>query len=112
WTASGAGAAANPTFPPAGVTDPIYDNPNGLFANPNIFWQLIIPHEITGDDPAYAGFQGKRPPAASNPNTGQNARLLDMMGVKNLDAFSSTLANQGLAPSVFNFRDQLFGGET
>lgn len=113
WNSSVAGGlAVYPQFPPAGNTDPIFDRPGNLYNNPNFYWQLAVPYNYDSQTPLFAGFQGKRTAAASNPITGAKPSVLNFNGALNLGNFSSTLAYQGLPPSVFNFKQKMLGWET
>ena len=58
-----------------------------------------------------AGFQGRRPAAASAPGFPAPTNL-EFFDARLLGDFSDTLRASGLPLSVFNFREQLIGGET
>lgn len=112
WNASQPASATNvnPTFPGSGPT-PLYNTPNVVLVNPSFFWQWAVPLEVNGQGPTMAGFQGRRPAAASAPGFPAPTNL-EFFDARQLGEFSDTLRTTGLPLSVFNFRKQLIGGET
>ena len=112
WDASQPASATNvnPTFPATGPTS-LYNTPNVVLVNPSFFWQWAVPLEVNGQSPTMAGFQGRRPAAASAPGFPAPTNL-EFFDARLLSDFSDTLRSSGLPLSVFNFREQLIGGET
>lgn len=112
WNASLPASATNvnPTFPATGPTA-LYNTPNVVLVNPSFFWQWAVPLEVNGQAPTMAGFQGRRPAAASAPGFPAPTNL-EYFDARNLADLSDTLRSSGLPLSAFNFRKQLIGGET